>query len=153
MSDDIISRAYEQSVSGKIAAQRSTTFLKSHSPLLSCSVTLRSSLRSSSIVFRDLRSSLRSCSTDFWLSAPAPSCTTHTQHCSALFILFIMTASPFYPNKLICLVSMCNIINKVLMFVKYILLGTHIVILHDVGIRIRVRIEVRARIRLRLGLL
>ena len=93
-------------------------FCKPLSPLRSRSTTLHSSLRSRSIVFRDLRSSLRSRSPDFW-PAPLPVAQpilNTVRHCSRLFI---MIASPFYPNKFIYLVSMCNIINKDRMFVKY----------------------------------
>jgi len=43
---------------------------------------------------------------------------------------------------------MCNIINKVQMFMKY-TNYEHKIILHEVGVRIRVRIEVRAKIRTR----
>ena len=120
---------FDQSIRAECERQNSRSalnyiFCKPRSPLFSRSTTLRSALRSRSIVFRDLRSSLRSRSSEFWpapLPLPVAQLILNTvRHCS---ILFIMTASPFYTSKFIYLfiylVSMCNIINKDRMFVKY----------------------------------
>ena len=71
-----IIRAYERSVSGKIAAQRSTIFFVNPAPR-SVPALRPSAPRSAHAPSFSVTSAHR--------SAPAPSCATHTQHYSALF--------------------------------------------------------------------